>query len=48
MDWYHIIRFDDFVKRPTSRRANFVARAVRAVRRSANEKKRDAEIGSFT
>jgi hypothetical protein len=43
-----VIRFDDFVKSPRSRRANLVSRGVLAVRRSGNEMKRNAEIGLFT
>jgi len=43
-----VIRFDDFVKRPRSRRANLVARGVLKVRRSDSEMKRNAEIGLFT
>jgi hypothetical protein len=43
-----VIRIDDFVKRPRSRRANLVARGVLTVRRSDNEMKRNAEIGLFT
>ena len=47
MDSQKIIRFDDFVKRPRSRRANLVARGVLKVRRSDREMKRNAEIGLF-
>jgi hypothetical protein len=43
-----VIRFDDFVKSPRSRRANLVSRGVLAIRRSDNEMKRNAEIGLFT
>ncbi len=45
---HKVIRFDDFVKRPMSRRANLVARGVLKVRRSASEMKRNAEIGLLT
>jgi hypothetical protein len=43
-----IIRIDDFVKRPRSRRANLVPRGVLSVRRSGSEMTRNAEIGLFT
>jgi hypothetical protein len=41
-------RFDDFVERRGSRRANLVARGVLTVRRSNSEMKRNAELGFFT
>jgi hypothetical protein len=42
-----IIRYDDFVKSSSSRRANLVSRDALAVRRSDNEMKRNAEIEFF-
>ena len=48
MNSQKVIRIDGFVKRPSSRRANFVECGVLTVRRSDNEMKRNAEIGLFT
>ena len=44
----NVVRSDDFVIRPRSRRASLVARGVLAVRRSAGEMKRNAEIDLIT